>query len=38
VFSRIDKKRENSFFTERLGGLKPVQTFDEHEARAVWPY
>ena len=34
----IDKEGDDGLFAKRLGGLQPVQTFDEHEARAVWPY
>ena len=33
----IDKEGDNGLFAKRLGGLQPVQTFDEHEARAVRP-
>jgi hypothetical protein len=36
VLPRIDKEGDDGLFAKRLGGLQPVQTFDEHEARAVW--
>jgi hypothetical protein len=38
MLPRIDKEGDDGFFAKRLGGLQPVQTFDEHEARAVWPH
>jgi hypothetical protein len=38
MLPRIDKEGDDGLLAKRLGGLQPVQTFDEHEARAVWPY
>jgi hypothetical protein len=38
VFPRGDKKADDSFFPERLGGLQPVQTLNQHKARAVGPH
>jgi hypothetical protein len=35
VFPRIDKEADDSFFAERLGGLQPMQTLNEHETRAI---
>ena len=35
---RVDKETENSFFTERFGGLQSMQAFNEHEPSAVRPY
>ena len=35
VLPRIDKERDDGLFAKRLGGLQPVQTLDEYEARAV---
>ena len=37
-FPRIDKKRDDGLFAKRLGGLQPVQTLNEYEARAVRSY
>ena len=37
MLPRIDKKRDDSLFAKRLGGLQPVQTLNEYEARAVRP-
>ena len=38
VLPRIDKERDDGLFAKRLGGLQPVQTLDEYEARAVRSY
>src|ERR1700692_2492057 len=38
VLSCIDKEADDGFFAKRLGGLQPMQAFNEHEAPAVRPY
>jgi len=38
MLPRIDKKRDDGLFAKRLGGLQPVQTLNQYEARAVRPY
>ena len=38
MLPRIDKKRDDGLFAKRLGGLQPVQTLNEYEARAVRSY
>ena len=38
VLRRINKEADDGLFAERLGGLQPVQTLNEYEARAVRPY
>jgi hypothetical protein len=38
VFPCGNQKAHDSFFAERLGGLQPVQTLNQHKARAVRPH
>jgi hypothetical protein len=38
MLPRIDKKRDDGLFAKRLGGLQPVQTLYEYEARVVRSY
>ena len=33
----LDKKPDDSLFSERLGGLQAVQALNEHETRSVGP-
>ena len=37
MLPRIDKERDDGLFAKRLGGLQPMQTLNEYEARPVRP-
>jgi hypothetical protein len=38
VLPRIHKEGDDDLFAKRLGGLQPVQTLNEYQARAVPSY